>query len=63
MKNEVCVYLFHVFSVCCRLSSVLMLGEAEVTVEEHLSDTNVKRKSHTSAVLLRLPERLVTSIS
>lgn len=58
-----CVYLFQVFSVCCRLSSELTLGEAEFSTEEHLWDTKSNRTSHTSALPVGPPESSLTSIS
>lgn len=53
-------YLFHVCSKRCRLTSVLML--CEVTVEEHLWNNTLNRKSPTPA-LPWLPDRSIMSIS
>lgn len=60
-RTYLCVHLFHVFKVCCRLSPTLMLRETGR--EEHLSDTSSNRKSCTSILFVWLAEMLVTSIS
>lgn len=60
--TQMCMYLFHVFRVWCKLRFMLTLCETEDGDDnKHLSHTSLNRRSCTSALFL--PERSVTSIS